>query len=69
YQQQSTSQSTSTSLFGLSDSADREVMTALSRQSSTSSFDQNSRGAAYTPSVYSDEEDTDSDDSSTVDMG
>ncbi|BFZ06138.1 hypothetical protein BsWGS_09177 [Bradybaena similaris] len=67
YQQQSTSQSAS--LFGLSDSADREVMTALSRQSSTSSFDQNSRGAAYTPSVYSDEEDTDSDDSSTVDMG
>ncbi|CAL1541381.1 unnamed protein product [Lymnaea stagnalis] len=65
YQQQSTS-----SLFyGSPDCSDREVIAALSRQSSSGSFDQNSRAATDTPSIYSDEEDTDSDRSSPADLG
>ena len=70
------SSSTSSSADGSSTAADREVLRALSlsRQSSLASLaDQNSRGAATdTPSVYSeeDEEDeTDSDRSSPVDLG
>ncbi|GFN73927.1 transcription factor dp-2-like, partial [Plakobranchus ocellatus] len=70
------SSSASSSADAGSTAADREVLRALSlsRQSSLASLaDQNSRGAATdTPSVYSDEdeeEETDSDRSSPVDMG
>ncbi|KAH9490289.1 Transcription factor Dp-2 [Bulinus truncatus] len=66
YQQQSTSNS---SFYGLPDSSDREVISALSRQSSSGSYDQNSRAATDTPSIYSDEDDSDSDRSSPVDLG
>ena len=51
------------------DSMDAELITSLSRQSSIGSHDHNSRTATDTPSVYSDDEDTDSDRSSPVDMG
>ncbi|XP_059164170.1 transcription factor Dp-1-like [Physella acuta] len=60
--QQATSQSNT--FYALSDGPDREVMSTLSRQSSSGSFDQNSRAATDTPSVYSDDDETDSDRSS-----
>jgi len=71
YQQQSTSQTTpsSSSMTTVIDSMDAELITSLSRQSSIGSHDHNSRTATDTPSVYSDDEDTDSDRSSPVDMG
>ncbi|KAK6962384.1 transcription factor Dp-1-like isoform X2 [Biomphalaria glabrata] len=64
--QQSTS---SSAYYGIPDSSDREVMSALSRQSSSGSYDQNSRAATDTPSVYSDDDDSGSDRSSPVDLG
>ena len=54
-----------------SESQDSEILAAsLSRQSSSGSYDQNSRSAIDTPSNFSEEEDdSDSDASSPVDMG
>ena len=73
YQQLSTSQTTPSSssmtTATVIDTMDAEIITSLSRQSSIGSHDHNSRKATYTPSVYSDDEDTDSVRSSTVDMG
>jgi len=67
FQQQSTPHAPAVSLL---EPVDREIVPALSRQSSVGSHDPHSRTASNTPSVYSDEEDSDSDRSSpTVDMG
>ncbi|XP_005090901.1 transcription factor Dp-1 [Aplysia californica] len=69
YQQQSTSQSSSSNYVNVMDTMDAELVTALSRQSSSGSYDQNYRAATDTPSVYSEDEETDSDRSSPVEMG
>ncbi|KAK7089970.1 transcription factor Dp-1-like [Littorina saxatilis] len=76
-QTSSTSTGTSTSshappyLAYHSESQDSEILAAsLSRQSSSGSYDQNSRSAIDTPSNFSEEEeDSDSDASSPVDLG
>ena len=73
YSQTSSSTSTSSQpyLTYPSESQDSEILAAsLSRQSSSGSYDQNSRSAIDTPSNFSEEdEDSDSDASSPVDMG
>lgn len=68
------SQTASSTPYLMYESSDAEVLAAsvqgLSRQSSSGYYDQNSRAATDTPSNYSDEDDdSESDRSSTVDMG
>nr|KAG5696482.1 hypothetical protein BaRGS_016521 [Batillaria attramentaria] len=69
-QQSQYSQTASSQPYLTYESHDAEVLAALSRQSSSGSYDQNSRAATDTPSNFSeDDDDSESDRSSPVDMG